>query len=68
MQRDDTSVSMEHLLVVSLLVTLTLLAQRKVRYYSIFLEGLIDYHNLTLVKKKLNVIKHFFTYYSLSCK
>lgn len=49
MQRDDISVSMERLLVVSLLVTLTLLAQRKVRCFSVLWEGLIDYHNLVLV-------------------
>lgn len=50
MQRDDISVSMEHLLVVSPLVTLTLLVQRKVRYFPVFWEGLIDYYNVMLVK------------------
>lgn len=40
MQRDDTSVSMAHLLVAFLLDTLTLLVQRKVRYFLVFWEWL----------------------------
>lgn len=40
MQRDDTSVSTVHLLVAFLLVTLTPLEQRKVRYFAVFWEWL----------------------------
>lgn len=59
MQRDDTSVSMVHLLVAFLLVTSTLLAQRKVRYFAVFWEWLNWEPYFHISEKKLTVIKQF---------